>query len=177
MGQALEKDDHGKRNAAAWVESLCEMIAAMNCDYDRLEELRDEMQSLDTTETQAGLATFDASADGEELRELEAACTIDGDKMKDADDARERVQESPLSVEVRGGWYCPAGDGDTGKAEEFQILLTTGGPALRIRGELDSGQPSRAWLEYQDWGTSWTQYFDVEQSTLIEFCQVFYFGE
>jgi hypothetical protein len=56
--------------------------------------------------------------------------------------------------------------------------LSTGGPALRIRGELDEHkQPDRAWLEYQDWGTPWTQYFDVEQDTLLQFCQVFYFGE
>jgi len=35
----------------------------------------------------------------------------------------------------------------------------------------------RAWIEYQDWGTGWTQFFDIEQDTLIEFANVFYFGE
>ena len=93
----------------------------------------------------------------------------------DAESARERIQESPLSVQVRSGW---ASVGDELNAEEFEILLSTGGPALRIRGELDeNGQPERAWLEYQDWGTGWTQYFDVEQSTLLSYCSVFYFGE
>ena len=35
----------------------------------------------------------------------------------------------------------------------------------------------RAWLEYQDWGTGWIQYFEVEQDTLLSFSSCFYFGE
>lgn len=164
----IAKDDHAKQNAAAWVSSLSEMVAALNCDYDRLEELLDMEADSDTI--------FDQD-EADELAALKLACTIDGQIMKDADEARERIQESPLSVQVRGGWYSPGGDGDIGQAEEFEILLTTGGPALRIRGELDRNEPCRAWLEYQDWGTGWQQYFDVEQDTLLEYCRVFYFGE
>ncbi len=37
--------------------------------------------------------------------------------------------------------------------------------------------PCRAWLEYQDWGTPWTQFFDAEQDTLLTYCRQFYFGE
>ena len=48
---------------------------------------------------------------------------------------------------------------------------------MRIRGELSDGQPDRAWLEYQDWGTLWTRFFDVEQDTLLAYAQCFYFGE
>ena len=172
---AVTDRDRGKDNAAAWVSSLAQMVAALECDYDRLQELQDELDALDTPETQAGFATFDASDDGQELRDLIDASTIDGDRMKDAEEARERIQESPLSVQVRSGW---ASVGDALNAEEFEILLSTGGPALRIRGELDEHrEPSRAWIEYQDWGTGWTQYFDVEQSTLLTYCSVFYFGE
>ena len=63
------------------------------------------------------------------------------------------------------------------KPFEFCILLSTGGPASRIRGELDNGEPCRAWLEVQDWGTPWTQYFDIEQDTLLAYARCFYFGE
>lgn len=101
------------------------------------------------------------------------------------DEDEQRIQESPLSVQVRSGWRDPsqlAGDGTLGDAppEEFEILLSTGGPALRIRGELDEHcQPYRAWLEYQDWGTPWTEFHGEgapSQETLVAFCSVFYFG-
>ena len=111
----------------------------------------------------------------EELRELTEAATIDGELQTDSEAAIERIYEAPLSVEVRSGWY-PPGD-DAPAPEEFCILLSTGGPALRIRGDLDErGQPTRAWLEYQDWGTPWTQFYKVEQSTLLTFASQMYFG-
>ena len=188
----MTEENHAIQNAKGWTETIAELVAALNCDYDRLEELRDERESLvddvdtadefnedgtpnkERTDAQTALALWDQE-NAEELAELTAAASIDGTPCTDADAARERIEESPLSVQVRDGWRSP-GDNLTG-AEEFEILLSTGGPALRIRGELDQGQPSRAWLEYQDWGTPWTQYFEVEQDTLLAFCQVFYFGE
>lgn len=69
-------------------------------------------------------------------------------------------------------------DGAEAEDEEFMILLSTGGPALRIRGELSSGEPDRAWLEYQDWGTPWTEHVATgsDHAALLTFCRVFYFG-
>lgn len=180
--------DHAKENAKAWAESMAEMVAALEVDYDRLEELTEARDALreefdadpansgvdfeNWVRNQVGFSTEEA----DELRELTEAATIEGEIQKDAEAVRERIQESPLSVEVRDDWRSP-GD-DSGGPVEFKILLSTGGPALRIMGELDgNNEPSRAWLEYQDWGTPWTQYFDVEQSTLLAFCQCFYFGE
>ena len=91
----------------------------------------------------------------------------------DADAAREAIDDDPLSVEVRSGWESPGTDLTP---SEFCILLCTGGPAVRILGELDLlGQPDRAWLEYQDWGTQWTQYFEAEQDTILSYAQNFYF--
>jgi len=101
---------------------------------------------------------------------------IDGKTLTD-DQVRERIEEAPLSVEVRSGWYSPGSEAD---AEEYKILLSTGGPALRITGELDRyGQPENARLEYQDWGTPWTEYrtTDDEDAALLTFAQQFYFGE
>jgi hypothetical protein len=136
-----EPQDNARANAAAWNDAIVQVVAALECDYDRLTELRDE-QNLDDDE----LA---------ELANLEAACTIDGDKMADADEARTRIDESVLSVEVRSDW---AGVGDELTPGEFRIVLTTGGPGCQIRGQLDDhGEPSQAWMEYQDWGTPWTE--------------------
>jgi hypothetical protein len=182
-----EKQDHARQNAAAWAASIAQMVAALECDYDRLEELRDERADMAGAVERATLASDKAMCalalgdwdeeNGDELKELTADATIDGDLQTDADSVRERIQESPLEVAVRSGWVPSAEDM---VAEDFLILLSTGGPALRIRGELDQHkQPRRAWLEYQDWGTPWTEYHGdgCEQKTLLTFCQQFFFGE
>lgn len=99
----------------------------------------------------------------------------DGDNS--IDQARKTIQESPLSVQVREGWKNP---GEESEPEEFSILLSTGGPALRIIGDLsDCNSPESPRLQWQDWGTSWTEFYvpDENESALLEFCQQFYFGE
>ena len=178
-------DNHGLDQAKAQAESIVAMIAATQCDYDRLQELRDEREAL-TDEIEKIRADdsylWSAGKDEEackalaawsndntaELNNLEHAA---GD-CEDEDDARARIREDALSVEVRSGWDVVGGDLS---AEEFRIVLCTGGPHVEIRGELDNGTPSRAWMLYQDWGTPRTQYFDIEQSTLLSYCQEFYF--
>lgn len=151
-------EDRAKEQAAAQYSSIVDMLAAVECDYDRLEELRDTDPEDLTDE------------DREELTELEAAA---GD-CTDEEDARQRISEDPLSVEVRSDWASPGEELTPG---EFQILLCTGGPAVRIMGELDRGEPCRAWLEYQDWGTPWTQYFGASSDTLCQYASHFFFGE
>ena len=175
-------DTHGRDQAAAQAESIAAMVAALNCDFDRLQELRDEREELtsaaedpesddETAEAAAALAAWDDD-NAAELNDLEHAA---GD-CDDQDEARARIQEDALSVEVRSGW-TPAQDVPF-SAAEFRIILCTGGPHVEIRGELDdNGTPCRAWLQYQDWGTPMTQFFNVEQSTLLEYCSQFYFGE
>jgi hypothetical protein len=182
----MKAENHAVQNANGWADSIRALVAALECDFDRLEELRDERGGLvdEATDAETGidketaqgtLAAWDADH-GEEFKELTEAATVDGDLMADADAVRERIQESPLSVEVRSGWCASKADM---APEEFQILLSTGGPALRIMGELDEhGQPSRAWLEYQDWGTPWTHhYVEGLADALLTFAQQFYFGE
>lgn len=155
--------NHAEEQARAQYESLCAMLAAVDVDYDRLEELRDLEQGkhLDRGEL-------------EELAELEAAAGDCGSE----ETARQRISEDPLSVEVRSDWTAP---GESMDPAEFRILLCTGGPAVQIRGELDRGEPARAWLEYQDWGTPWTQYFGPDfgpdSDTLCRYASFFFFGE
>lgn len=86
----------------------------------------------------------------------------------------------PLSVLVRSGWHSP---GETFESAEFEILLSTGGPACRILGELDRGEVAwqagcRPTIQHQDWGTPWTDSpYNVDINALQWFCEQFYFGE
>lgn len=92
------------------------------------------------------------------------------------DEAEREIQQSVLEVSVRSGWH---NIGDEMEAAEYRILLTTGGPALQITGDLDSfdGPVSFA-LEYQDWGTPWTGYplSEEEAKAVHAFVSQFYFG-
>lgn len=105
------------------------------------------------------------------LREME----YDGTNHQDVVEAiANQTREAPLSVDVRSGWSTP------GQliAEDFQILLSTGGPALRIVGELSHHlEPRRARLEHQDWGTRWTEWADVDPDALLWFASHFWFGD
>jgi hypothetical protein len=96
----------------------------------------------------------------------------------DEEKAREYIHQDALSLEVRDGeWHAPGEDQYS--PTQFNILLTTGGPALRIMGELDFTQePRRAWLEYQDWGTPWTEYHgdNASQEALLTYARCFYFA-
>jgi hypothetical protein len=93
--------------------------------------------------------------------------------------ASNEIAETPLSVEVRSGWYTAgASDADRTPAE-YCILLSTGGPATRIVGDLEDGQPTTARFEYQDWFKPWTEarLDEAQRATVLEYAQQFYFGE
>jgi len=81
----------------------------------------------------------------------------------------------PLDVSVRTDWYNPYDPNQTPTPAEYQILLTTGGPGLRIYGELADGEPQTAFLEWQDWAVPWTRLeaSDEEQAALLHFAQQF----
>jgi len=147
--------------ANAQMASVREMVAALEVDYDRLEELRD----LESGKRCDG-------SELEELAELEAAA---GD-CESEDDARERITCDALSVEVRSDWHSVGGDSEP---TEFRIVLCTGGPHVQMVGELAQGEPSRAWLEYSDWGTGLTERVnhDGDQDALLAYARQFYFGE
>lgn len=167
--------DNAREQAQAQYESICNMLDAMDVDYDRLAELDQERE--DFVQDHHDLAPAAARdlwarenpAEADELAELER--TADG--CEDEEDARQRIMENAISVDVRSGWTSV---GHELEAEEFQVLLCTGGPAVRIMGELGvHNEVRRAWLEYQDWGTPWTAYTNTSRDTLIRYAS-FFFG-
>lgn len=161
-------DESLKETGRCAAASIVEMVAALEVDYDRLEELAMERAEW--------LAEGSLTRKWENEAEYDAIID-DAGECTSTDDARTRIEEDALSVEVRGDW-CSIGAMDELKEPvEFKILLTTGGPAVQIRGELSASEPIRAWLEVQDWGTPWTRYFDISQDTLLAYARVFYFGE
>jgi hypothetical protein len=112
----------------------------------------------------------------DQLARLKAAC-------RDSDDAyetiREEILESPLSVQVRSDWQPM---GQPLQASQFCILLSTGGPGLRIVGDLGLYNcPENSRLEIQDWGTPWQELPQAANAAtgaiLDAWTAQFYFGE
>jgi hypothetical protein len=170
----MSNDESLKETGRCAAASIVEMVAALECDYERLGELREERDNYEPVDPPVRdrvdpayrmLGSWAQENEGlaEELSELEEAAG----ECTSREDAEERIREDALSVQVRSDWYAPGEQTGANIPAEFEILLSTGGPASRIRGELDNGEPSRAWLEVQDWGTPWTQVFDIEQDTLL----------
>jgi len=157
--------DTAKDQAAAQLDSIRRMVAATHVDYDRLDELAQELDDIDRTDPDA-VRNWPQSGEYTELMDQ-------ANGMEDEDMERQAIYDDRLSIEVRSGWAFP---GDALNEEEFQILLCTGGPAVRIMGELDDdGTPTRAWLEYQDWGTPWTHYYESDsQDVLLEYASYFF---
>ena len=118
-----------------------------------------------------------ARAQYESIKEMIGALLNSNDDTRD--DAEQTIQEDALSVEVKSDWHTP-GDNENSKATEYNILLCTGGPAVRIIGDLNEYlEPETAQIEHQDWFTAWEQYplTNEEQGTLLVYARCFWFGE
>ena len=161
----MATDTHAIENAQAWLENIVEMVKrlehAQECsgnDCDLVDWVECPM-CLGDGLTEDGREDCERCEGSGHIADSEPdwGDCAGSDDYHDSDAALEAITESPLSVEVRSGWTT---SGTTNfKMTEYQILLTTGGPALRIIGELDQyGEPETARLEYQDWGTPWTEY-------------------
>lgn len=149
-------ENHAEQNGRGWLANIAEMMAAYKAAQKREGSF------------------FDQDDEGED-EDAEADEDTSGET---ADDVRERIEQSPLSVQVRDGWKNPGAESEG--PEEFEILLSTGGPALRIIGKLDEHcTPSDVELQHQDWFKPWERLplTDAERKTVESFCAVFYFGE
>ena len=112
--------------------------------------------------------------------------TLPWGDINSADDYEETIRltvwDEVLSVTVRSDWTVP---GEPLEPGEFYLLLSLGGPACRILGNLtihrvpDWQAGCRPEIEWQDWGTPWTELtsYAVNPDALLWFCEQFYFGE
>ena len=94
-----------------------------------------------------------------------------------AEDIQQQIDEMPLTVDlVRSDEDNPDQDGNI---VGYEILLCTGGPAVRIIGPLTSyDEPDDALLQCQDWFTPWQPVTvpHTTQMALQDFARSFYFG-
>lgn len=128
--QEQKKDDRAERQALAQIESIMEMVKALDTEDD-----------------------------------------------SEREQAQQTIYEDPLEISIRGGWHRV---GEQADDEEFKILLCTGGPAVRIIGELGQySEPENVRVQYQDWFTAWEDYpmNDEQEAAVLTYAQQFYFGE
>ena len=95
-------------------------------------------------------------------------------ELDDPDDDK----PEPLSVLVRHDWFVPGVE--QSKPIEYELLLTTGGPAVRLYGSLNQyGEASSVMLQCQNWFTNWTGVACDDDTTeaLESYVATFYFGE
>lgn len=131
-----------------------------------------ELANRFTVDGELDYASLDAA-------QVEVRLAVDErQQYHDRHEAETVITEDPLSIEVRSDWHAP---GEPDLSSEYLILLCTGGPAVRITGELDEHrQPETAELQYQDWFTPWRPYLDMtdeEREALLSYARQFYFGE
>ncbi len=134
-----------------------------------------ETQEKDHAKEQAKCQMESISAMIGQLQALRAA-----DNDEEAENVEQIINEDPLSLLVRDDWYQP-GHCEKRKPVEFELLLCTGGPAVRIIGDIDEhGGLVNPRLEYQDWGIPWTEYHDLseqQEKDLLAYCQCFYYAD
>lgn len=165
--ETRDKNAEARKQALAQMESITAMVERLThsdeCDGDDPEEC----EATDA-EIIGGL--------GYGLDGGRKATDAEREQYHNREEAREAIQEDALSVEVRTDWYTP---GETPEASEFCILLCTGGPAVRIRGDLGAhNEPDRAYLECQDWYTAWEEVINgVDHDALLTYARQFYFGD
>ena len=150
--QTLEEKDDGRSAAASEMRGIVAIVARLEHSS---ECTGDEDCELSSEEILAGLQLAIGSGKNG------TASEEDRERYHDEDDISTTISEDPLSVQFRSDWHSP---GEEAEDTEYEILLSTGGPATRIIGTLDKGIPDRAILQHQNWGTPWTQYFTLDEN-------------
>lgn len=143
-----------------------------------------------------GQAQFDSILEMvQTLQRIRADTERYGERYKEdgrtLEDAEQAIHEDALSVEVRSDWHAP-GEQALGGNGEYCILLCTGGPAVRVVGELTCGEPETARMEVQDWFTPWVEFRPIadkaehakdkfsgydSEPILLDYARCFWFGE
>lgn len=187
-----EEKSHSEQQAAAQLGGIKEMVRAMEQETaaeDYVSALSIEQCTALLNEAEIDIKELDGDlSENDQLvraREMVAENmsgrfpSIEPDDFEfDADTARERILEDALEVTVRADWHAPGESPE--KPSEFCILLCTGGPAVRLLGDLNEhGEPDRVYMQHQDWGTGWQEFITTgdDNAALLTYARQFYFGE
>ena len=161
--QNTPNSNDARDQARAQLDNIKCLVAALGVDYERLEDLRTDFLA------EANGAT-DSPLSQEDIDELNALAALAG-PCTDQEEAIQAIQDDALEILTRGDWH---GALDNGSEDvELQVLLCTGGPAVRIIADLEEGMVSDSRVEYQDWGTPWTvlhPYTDEDKQAVREYC-------
>ena len=91
--------------------------------------------------------------DYEKLSYLESLNPTTIEQEEEIEQTKESILNSVLSIQVRSGWTSL---NESFEPQEFNILLSWGGPSLRIIGDLNEyKEPENPVLQFQDWFTKW----------------------
>lgn len=164
--QNTPNSNDARDQARAQLDSIKCLVAAMGVDYERLEDLRTDFLA------EANGAT-DSPLSQEDIDELNALAALAG-PCTDQEEAIQAIQDDPLEILVRSDWHPPF-TGEHGDNIELQVLLCTGGPAVRIIADLEDGEVTDSRIEYQDWGTPWLgllTYTHEDKQAVREYCGV-----
>lgn len=175
-----DKYEGARANAKGWYETIKEQVEAVQGWEKAAHDA-----GWEPFKDSYGVACWCDNLDGTMFAgTAEQLCEYHVLQVDENEDARRELEEGPLSVMVRDGWRSPGGEvgPNPEPAEEFEILLSTGGPALRIWGTLSHGEPDECELQMQDWGTPWTKWtpepYDPEyRNTLRAYASCFYFRD
>jgi hypothetical protein len=174
--EQTKTETHSEQQARFQCESILEIVRAL----DKRSAAEDWAKDQTDGELARLLKDAEIERNSEDLRGQIVDCieddSIEPEDFKfDEDAARETIINDPLSVEVRSDWTSP---GHEMAPAEFCILLCTGGPAVRIVGDLNRGEPSNPRVEHQDWGTPWTEFFPTndQREALQVYVSLFYYG-
>ncbi len=116
---------------------------------------------------------------GEEMQEWYKDEGIDTEDEREQEQGREeRLEENLMyaDISVRSAWTIP---GEPLEPYEYEITLCTGGPAVKIAGELDlHNEPCSAHLEFQNWWTEWTRLplMPYERQALLDYAKLLFYG-
>ena len=91
----------------------------------------------------------------------------------------EELREEPLSVQVGTDEWVAVGE--VLEPSKFELLMSTGGPAMRVVGSINChGEGCNAVVQWQDWFKPWTSFqatSRAQREALEWFCNLFYFGD
>lgn len=127
-----------------------------------------------TTTKKTDSAQQDARAWLSEIRRQIVALDEEGESPNEA---LNRIHESVLELLIRSRWHAPGGNADSA---EFALMLTIGGPTVRITGKLCDGEPAHgARLEYAAPWEPWQSLplTAAESDAVLAWARCFYFGE